>query len=179
MRLADFDYAEHGAYFVTMCTQNRLPLFGAISGDGMLANAAGNMIERWWTELPRKFARVESDEFVVMPNHVHGLLFINGADVGFNEPKFKTGEGGHTGPPLQVSDAPLPRVMQWFKTMTTNAYFAGVRDDGWTPITGKLWQRGYYDHIVRRDEALNDIRQYIIDNPRKWSEDEHNPAVKS
>ena len=179
MRLADFDYAEHSAYFVTICTQNRLPLFGAISGDALLANAAGKAIEHWWAELPHKFPRVEIDEFVVMPNHVHGLLFINGADVVLNERELQNGQGGHTGPPLRVSEGPLPRVMQWFKTMTTNAYFAGVRDHGWPAVDGKLWQRGYYDHIVRRNEALNDIRQYIINNPRKWSEDEHNPAVRS
>jgi REP element-mobilizing transposase RayT len=178
MRLAGFDYAEHGAYFVTICTEHRLPLFGSIADDLTRLNAAGEMVERWWGELPNKFPRVEIDAFVVMPNHVHGLLFINGGDVVLNEPEAPHEEGGHTGPPLQVSDAPLPRVMQWFKTMTTNAYFAGVRDGGWAAISGKLWQRGYYDHIVRRDEELNDIRQYIIDNPRKWSEDEHNPALK-
>jgi REP element-mobilizing transposase RayT len=177
MRLANFDYGEHGAYFVTICTQDRLPLFGAITGDAMLTNAIGRMIEHWWLELPLKFPRVEIDAFMVMPNHFHGLLSINGGDVVLNAAELQHGKGGHTGPPLQVSDAPLPRVMQWFKTMTTNAYFAGVRDDGWTPVAGKLWQRGFYDHIVRRDEALNDIRQYIMDNPRKWAEDEHNPAV--
>jgi REP element-mobilizing transposase RayT len=155
---------------VTICTEKRVSLFGSVGRDAMRASAAGKMIEHWWAELPHKFTRVEIDEFVVMPNHVHGLLF-------FNEPAVLDGEGGHTGPPLQVLDAPLPRVMQWFKTMTTNACFAGVRDDGWTPVASKLWQRGYYDHIVRPQEELNDVRQYIIDNPRKWAEDEHNPAV--
>jgi putative transposase len=150
MRLANFDYSEHGAYFVTICTQNRVGLFGSIVGDEMRSNAAGAMIEHWWAKLPGKFSHVEIDEFVVMPNHAHGLLFT-----------------------------PLSRIVQWFKTMTTNAYFAGVRSGGLTPVTGKLWQRGYYDHIVRRDEELNDIRRYIIDNPRKWSEDEHNPAITS
>jgi putative transposase len=154
MRLAGFDYAEHGAYFVTICTLDRLPLFGDILREVMRANAAGTMIERWWRELPSKYKHVEADEVVVMPNHVHGLLFINGSD-----------------------GAPLPRIMQWFKTMTTNAYFAAVRESGWASVSGKLWQRGYYDHIVRRDEALNDIRQYIIDNPRKWAEDELNPRL--
>ena len=81
MRLAGFDYADHGAYFLTICTQNRVPLFGSIAGDVVRANAAGSMIERWWAELPRKFAQVELDEFIVMPNHAHGLLFINGPDV--------------------------------------------------------------------------------------------------
>ena len=172
MRLGNFDYAEHGAYFVTICTQNRMLLFCSIASDAMCANAAGHMTKQWWAELPRKFPHV------VMPNHVYRLLFINGADSAFNETDVRHGEGGHTGPPLQVVEAPLPRVMQWFKTMTTNAYFAGARDDGWPPVARKLWQRGVHDHIVRRDEALNDIRQYIIDNPRKWSEDEHNPGAK-
>ncbi len=145
----------------------------------MRVNAAGAMIEQWWSKLPGKFSHVETDEFVVMPNHIHGLLFINGADVAVNEPSQLAGVGGHAGPPLQMAGAPLSRIMQWFKTMTTNAYFAGVHIDGWTPAISKLWQRGYFDHIVRRDEALNDIRQYIIDNPGKWSEDEHNPKIIS
>ncbi len=125
MRLAGFDYAEHGAYFVTICTEKRLPLFGSVADDAMLTNSAGKMIERWWLELPRKFPRVEIDEFVIMPNHVHGLLFINGADVAVHDPSARDGEGGHTGPPLQVSEAPLSRIVQWFKTMSTRAYFAG------------------------------------------------------
>ncbi len=175
MRLDGFDYADHSAYFVTICTQDRLPLFGSIRDEMMLPNAAGIMLARWWAELPRKFRQVEIDEFVVMPNHAHGLLLINGPDVLIREPDARIGPDGDAGTTVQMPNVPLSRIMQWFKTMTTNAYFSGVRDDGWQRVPSKLWQRGYYDHIVRRDEALNDIRQYIIDNPWKWAEDEHNP----
>ena len=178
MRLAGFDYTEHGAYFVTICTQDRATLFGRVVKDTMRLNDAGRMVERWWDELPRKFPQLEVDGFVVMPNHVHGLLFILGVDVRNTAITEHSGEGGHTGPPLQVTGTALPRILQWFKTMTTNADLSGVRDQGWPRVSGKLWQRGYYDHIVRREEVLNDIRQYIIDNPRRWAEDEHNPSMK-
>ncbi len=168
MRLAGFDYAEHGAYFITICTQGRATLFGRSAGSTMRLNDAGRIVERWWAELPARFPHVDIDEFVVMPNHVHGLLFIVESDAPDSAIAERFGKGGHTGPPLQATDAPLSRVVQWFKTMTTNAYLAGVHDHGCPRVSGKLWQRGYYDHIVRQEEALNDIRQYIIDNPRKW-----------
>ncbi|MFQ6027420.1 MAG: transposase [Dehalococcoidia bacterium] len=77
-------------------------------------------------------------------------------------------QGAHVG-------APLHRVVQWFKTMTTNEYAREVRRSGWTPFPGRLWQRGYYEHVVRTESELNQVRQYILDNPAKWLEDEDNP----
>jgi REP element-mobilizing transposase RayT len=172
IRLKGFDYSEPGAYFVTIVTQDRSCVFGEIVDGRMRPNSAGEVIECWWLELTRKFQTVETDEFVVMPNHCHGIIVIAdstvGADLCVGPPDGRT--GAHAG-------APLPRIMQWFKTMTTNEYIRGVKSSGWQRIRGQLWQRNYYDHIIRDDDSLTRIRQYIIDNPAQWESDRENPAL--
>ena len=80
------------------------------------------------------------------------------------------GQGAHTG-------APLPTIIQWFKTMTTNEYVRGVKMFGWSPFHGRIWQRNYYEQIIRNEEDLHHIRQYIHDNPANWETDEDNPMV--
>ena len=171
IRLKGYDYAQAGAYYVTLVTQHRACLFGKIIDGKFNPSEAGIMLEKWWYELPHKFPRVETDEFIVMPNHFHGIILIkDGADVradlcvcpfpDANDPSLR---GAHTG-------APLPEIVQWFKTMTTNEYIRGVKHAGWLPFMGKLWQRNYYEHVIRNDDELNKIREYIIQNPDRWDE---------
>ena len=145
----------------------------------MQLNRAGEAITHWWLELRRKFTTVETDEFIVMPNHCHGIVIIAdstvGADLRVGLPNDRTGahptrQGARTG-------APLPEIMQWFKTMTTNEYMRGVRTLGWPSFRRRLWQRSFYDHIIRDEDSLNRIRQYIIDNPAHWESDRENPAA--
>jgi len=114
------------------------------------------MLAYWWDELPRKFEGAALDEFVVMPNHLHGIILI------------LESQARHE----LVS---LPGMMQWLKTMTTNAYIRGVKQSGWPAFPGKLWQRGYYDHIVRDKKDLDRIRRYIVGNPANWAKDDENP----
>ncbi len=199
-RLKEYDYSMEGTYFLTIVTQNRKFLFGNIVDGLMHLNEAGMMVGNWWTELPHKFPTTQIDEFIVMPNHFHGIIFIMGpysfgtdvrvrggvdveADVGAdlcvrpNRPLDNAeltehkGEGGHTGPPL-------PRLVQWFKTMTTNEYLRGVKKYGWIPFPGKLWQRSFYDHVIRDEDSLNRIREYIVKNPMLWEIDRDNPFQK-
>jgi putative transposase len=159
------------------------------------------MIQRWWDKLPEKFLNVETDAFVIMPNHIHGIMVLIEADtieadlavgadpgvgpeVGQTDDTGQTGQthgfaptnaGEHTGQGTHVG-VPLPTVVQWFKTMTTNEYIRGVKELGWAPFSGKLWQRNYYEHIVRHERELNAIRQYIANNPLKWALDRDNPT---
>ncbi len=123
--------------------------------EAMVANEAGQMVQTWWTELASKFPSVALDEFVVMPNHVHGVIRIS--------------EHANV-PPVS-----LVRLVAWYKTMTTNAYIRGVKANSWKRFSGTLWQRSFYDHVVRNEEDLNRIRQYILDNPARWAEDQENP----
>jgi len=168
IRLRCYDYGQAGAYFVTMCTQYRDYLVDAVADDEMRLNDAGRMSEEWWFELNREFTTVETDEFVVMPNHFYGIVTIADANVGADLCVGPVLEGAHAG-------APLPTVVRWFKTMTTNGYVRGVKTQGWAPFRGKLWQRNYYEHIIRNDNSLNRIRQYILDNPSRWAFDRENP----
>lgn len=148
IRLAGRDYAAPGVYFVTICAQTRGDILGAARGGEVALNAAGAMVRAYWLALPSRFAAVALDAWVVMPDHVHGLIDLRAAG------------GDHAGSPLRLGD-----IVGWFKTMTTNAYIRGVRDGRWPPFNGRLWQRNYYERIVRTDDALERVRAYIAQNP--------------
>ena len=179
IRLKHYNYASPGAYFVTICTQNQECVFGDIVNGEMKLNDAGHMVTKWYYELENKFPDIKHDELICMPNHVH-LIVINGgtaavavgADLrvcpydNHDNSDNPDNAGGHTGSPLQ-------RVVQWFKTMTTNEYIRGVKQNGWPPFPGKLWQRNYYERIIRTENDLNRIRQYIVNNPLNWKFDEN------
>ena len=170
LRLREYDYAERGAYFVTIVTQDRSCLFGEIINDAMQLSGAGVAIQRWWFELKNKFATVETDEFVIMPNHLHGIVVITDAVVGADLRVGPVPEGAHTG-------APLPTVIQWSKTMTTNEYIRSVKTLDWPAFRARLWQRNYYEHVIRNDDSLLRIREYILDNPARRAFDRKNPAA--
>ncbi len=174
IRLEGYDYRQTGAYFVTLCTQNRRCLFGPVVDGKMQLNDAGEMVEHWWSELNQKFATVETDEFVFMPNHCHVIIIITDSVVGADLCVGPVPEGAHTGAPLQPR---LSTVIQWFKTMTTNEYIHGVKTGAWPPFNGRLWQRNYYEHVIRNEESLNRIRQYVPDNPARWQFDRENPGA--
>ena len=171
-RLRGYDYAKPGAYFVTIVTQDRASLFGTIEDGQMQLNDAGKMVLKWYFELEQKFPCVKCDVIVCMPDHIHFLIFIAEDRLGSHHDMHGGDHhdmhgGDHTGSPL------LGDIVGWFKTMTTNEYIRGVRQSGWPAFNRRLWQRNYYDHIVRTAESLNNIRLYIIDNPRRgdpmWS----------
>ncbi|MEQ8672838.1 MAG: transposase [Aggregatilineales bacterium] len=172
-RLKDFDYASEGAYFVTICTQNRLPLFGIIEEDQMHPNDAGKMIQQVWDALPSKFAELALDTYVVMPNHFHGIIILVGNAQRGIPPSSKSNSipetDDHAGSSLQKIN--LSDIVHWFKTMTTNAYIRGVKENNWQRFPKKLWQHSYYDHIIRNEVDLHHIQNYIINNPTKWAED--------
>ena len=143
IRLENYDYSSEGAYFVTICVQNRMPLFDNTE--------ASRMIERWILKTEEKFENVTIDYYVVMKDHVHIIIFIDEKD-----------------------ETDLFEIMKWFKTMTTNEYIRGVRAGIYEPFEKKLWQRSYYEHIIRNDEDLLEKREYIFNNPFKELEKQTN-----
>jgi putative transposase len=183
IRLQGYDYAQAGAYFVTIVCQHRLCL--------LEPTPVRDMVEMWWDKLPEKFPTVETDAFVTMPNHIHGIIVImepetsgqtrgsaptDDVNVGPNvaNPRVRPNPRVHPDPGVHPKPT-LGQVVQWFKTMTTNAYIRGVKQNGWEPFPGKFWQRNYYERIIRNERELNAIRQYIYDNPTQWENDAENP----
>ena len=174
IRLKGYDYASAGLYFVTICVQNREMMFGEINNGNMILNDAGRMVERWYYETENKFSDIVCLEMVVMPNHFHciwqntssaAVAVPVGADLCVRpliDDEHTLGE--HVG-------SPLARVVQWFKTMSTNEYIRGVKQLGWPPFDRRLWQRNYYEHIIRNQLAYNNIANYINNNPVRWDED--------
>jgi putative transposase len=155
IRLKGFDYSRPGCYFVTICTQHRACLLGDVVDGGVRLTAAGGMVQGVWDELSVRYSGVETDSFVVMPNHVHGIVVL-------------------TGDPSGMS---LAEVVHRFKTLTTRQYAAGVRNLGWPAFHGRLWLRNYYEHLIRDRTSLDRIREYIATNPARWAEDPENPAA--
>jgi len=184
MRLREYDYTGAGAYFVTICTHNRECLFGEIADKEMKLNDAGRMVEKWWVELMKKFPSVKTDAHIVMPNHFHGIIVIVGATLcGRPDESCNQKKGNHIGLPLQVSkqkirqqaQPTLGNIVDWFKTMVANEYIRGIKQFNWPPFPGKLWQRNYYEHIVRDEDELNRTREYTENNPMQWELDQENP----
>ena len=156
IRLKEYDYNQVGAYFVTISTQGRACLLGAVADGEMQLHEAGKMIERWWSELHRKFPMVETDGFVIMPNHLHGVIVITDTIVGADLRVGPVRDGTDTAHQGAHIGAPLPAIIQWFKTMTTNEYIRGVKTASWPSFDRRLWQRNYYEHVIRDDKPASD-----------------------
>ena len=170
IRLKGYDYSQEGAYFVTICVQNKECLFGEVVDGQMCLNDAGRMVQKWWKELDNKFLNFELNTFVVMPNHFHAIVVIKnvGADLCVCPDEHVFNENCVPGEHI---DSPLPKIIQWFKTMTTNEYICGVRLKKFPPFKKRIWQRNYYEHIIRNEESFKKIQEYILHNPENWKND--------
>jgi putative transposase len=163
IRLKGYDYTKNGAYFVTVCTQNRESLFGGIENDEMRLNDAGQVTRQCWQDIPAHFPHVLLDIFVIMPNHIHGILVIADALVGA-----KNFSPLRSTPKPSGTSKTIGSMIRGFKIGVTK----WMREN--TPVQ-HVWQRNYYEHIIRDDADLTAIRTYIADNPRQWEMDQENP----
>jgi len=164
IRLRDFDYSQAGAYFITVCTKNRECFWGDVVNSKIHLNSAGQMIEKWCLELMNKFPFVKIDTHVVMPNHFHGIIIIN-ADCRGTLQRTPTKE--QFGRPISNS---IPTIIRLVKSTTTKQ-INQTRNTPGIP----LWQRNYYEHIIRNEKEFNKIRRYIEGNPFLWEYDRENP----
>jgi REP element-mobilizing transposase RayT len=173
LRLKSWDYASPGAYFVTIVTHFHTCRFGEIVDDTLQLNLAGEMIATAWEALPTRFPNIELDEWIVMPNHLHGIVMITDSNVGAP----LVGAQSPDNSTIWAGTSPAPTlgaVIGAFKSMTTNEYIRGVRELGWSPFIKRLWQRNYYEHIIRNDHELGATRDYIFNNPLQWALDHDN-----
>jgi len=168
-RLQNWDYSSCGLYFITICTVNRELYFGDIVNGEMILSAVGELAKAYWNEIPKHFPFVELDEFVIMPNHVHGIITINKP----NDGKYNDKCNVET-PNLGVSTTTIASkkwnpgslgviINQYKRICTINA--RKIHADF-------AWQSRFHDHIIRNDESFQKIRDYIINNPLRWKEDQ-------
>ena len=167
IRLKGYDYSQSGIYFVTSCSFDRLEIFGSVKYDRVELSAAGEIVqEEWWvTEKLRK--RVLLDEFIIMPNHIHGILAISG--------DIKTA-GGRVAPASPVrsrlSPNSLGSIIGQFKSQCTKRIRKLLNKPNLS-----VWQRNYYEHIIRNDRELERIQKYIRLNPLSWHHDRYHSTV--
>ena len=148
-RLKDYDYSKSGAYYITICTERRLPLFGKIANGAVLLNCAGKMIEEKLLNI--NCGAVSVVKYCIMPDHVHMILLIS--ENGTTQGSFPT---------------TIPQIVQRFKTATTKQYIDGVKAGKYLPFDKKIWQKSFYDHIIRNEQGFNEICRYIDENPMNW-----------
>ncbi|HBY18700.1 MAG TPA: transposase [Candidatus Marinimicrobia bacterium] len=182
IRLPGYDYSQPGAYFVTICTQNRECLFGEIVNGEMILNEYGNRVERCWVEIPHHFSHVALDEFVAMPNHVHGVIVIvenvGARHVGARYVGARYVGARHAVPPHNSNQCieqfgkpvrgSIPTIIRSFKSAVTKQ-INEIRQTPGMPV----WQRNYWEHIIRDEHELNRIRQYIRNNPMNWKNNDN------
>ena len=167
-RLQRYDYSQDGYYFVTICTYHRIEWFGKIENDQMILNEFGKIVKKQWLWLQEQYNYVKLDEFEIMPNHLHGIIAIVGAPL----------VGAMNDNRAGIKPAPtLGEIIGAFKSMTTNEYIHNVKINNRPPFNKHLWQRSFYDHVIRNEKELAEIREYIVNNSKKWDLDVENIHV--
>ncbi len=167
IRLPDYDYATPGAYFVTVCTHGGECILGQIIDDEVQLGSAGAAVQEVWQHLPEHYPHLELDAFVVMPNHFHAILVLH-------EPAEAASEGGAVGLGSAKTTAKqhaLPEIVRALKSFSSRE----INRLRGTPGAA-VWQRNYYEHIIRDQDQLARARAYIADNPRRWALDQENPT---
>jgi len=173
IRLKGYDYTLPGAYFITICIHNRECLLGEIKNDKTIVNTLGRIVEDKWNNIPKHFKQARLDEFVVMPNHIHGILILmDRKNVGAKHSKTPANLNqknlDKNASPLHKakSSGSVPAIIQNFTSITTRKINQIRKTPG-----AKFWQRNYHEHIIRNEKELQRIRQYILNNPLKWELD--------
>lgn len=165
IRLPGYDYTQPGAYYITICTYEKQCWFGDVVDGKMHYNYLGFIAYRFWLALSRRFKHIKLDAFVVMPNHIHGILIIT--EYGRNKARDRTPRKEQFGKPVPGS---IPTVVRSYKSAVTRRINLMRRSR-----TVPIWQDNYHESIIRIEKGLEPVRQYIVNNPLKWTWDEENP----
>ncbi len=154
IRLKGYDYSQAGVYFVTICINHGQCRLGEVEDGIMYPSPAGLMVAACWLGLLERFPNIDLDVFTLMPNHVHGIIVIV-----------------EEGMSVQNNPLLLGNIVGAFKSISTNEYIEAAHEQGWEPFHKRLWQRDFYDRIVRNKRELEAIRNYIVNNPANWNAD--------
>ncbi|HRH90777.1 MAG TPA: hypothetical protein PLW01_02545 [Agitococcus sp.] len=193
LRLKGYDYSQAGLYFITVCCQDRACLLGDVILGEMVLNDAGNMIHKQWLKLSQRFNHIQLHEYVVMPNHFHAIIEIIPVDTLCINSSICTNQNNtdiqyqhNVGIPLvgiqnnaiqkgQPQGLPLRKtigdILDAFKSITTVEYIRGVNTKNWPSFNRRLWQRNYYEHIIRHEQSYQNLSEYICNNPTTWTDD--------
>lgn len=187
IRLKGYDYSQAGLYFVTICCQNMANLFGEMINGEMSLNDAGKMIEKIWHEIPNDLKNIHLNGYVTMPNHIHGIIEIAvdgvGADsISAQNPNNIYGDkrAEMDSDRAEMDSAPtvgLSQVVQSFKRHTTIEYIKMVKQNILPVFDKRIWQRNYWEHIIRNENEFIQISEYIKNNPMNWNRDKLNGGV--
>ena len=191
IRLKNFDYSSEWLYFITISAHNKLCLFWEILDWNFKIFDSWKMIKNEWLNLEQKYENIKLHNFVVMPNHFHWIIEIIGkndnCDICRGRPCVCPNNTNNlkrennlervntrftpTGWQFNYNKKSISAIIQRFKSITTNEYIKNVRNNNWIAFNKILWQRNYYEHIIRNEESYNKIVEYIENNPKKWDED--------
>lgn len=158
-RLNTYDYSLPGYYFITICTHNRIPVFGKIKDDKVVLNEIGEIVQSYWQKIPTIYKNVETDEFIIMPDHIHGIIIINVGDANYASQNNKN-RNAKFAFPTDRSKMLLSKIIQQFKRINT----IEIKKLGYKNFR---WQKSYYDRIIRNEKELYNIRNYIKYNSLK------------
>ncbi len=154
IRLRGYDYRGQGAYFITICTYRRGTILGDVKNDAVCLNAIGRLVAKSWLDLPRHHRDILLDDWVVMPDHVHGIIALRPDGFAHADDATRAGPGRRS----------IGSIVGSFKSAVVR------RINAWRRTPGpRLWQRGYYERIIRDGAHLERVRRYIRNNPRRWS----------
>ena len=149
LRLKNYDYSGNGLYFITICTHNRINFFGDFGDVQLLSNDVGMMIDNWYLKLENIYPNIKCHDFITMPNHFHCIIELNNHNQSIGE------------------------IIGAFKSCTINEYIKNVHESNWLPFNGKLWQRNFFEHIIRNEDSYLKIADYIKNNPSNWQKDKY------
>jgi len=173
IRLKDYDYSQSGLYFITICCQDKICRFGKIENTEMILNELGIIAHNEWGKLPERYPNVELNAFQIMPNHIHGIIMLNTVGAGFTPAQYnenRTTANMATTNRTTARVAPtIGDIVGAYKSLVANGCLDIYKTKN--EIMGKLWQRNYYEHIIRNEQSYQNISEYILNNPTKWLDD--------
>jgi REP element-mobilizing transposase RayT len=167
MRLTEYDYSQPGSYFLTLCTNSRQCLFGEITDGEIKLSQTGRIVTDCWESIPSHFPDASLDVYTIMPNHVHGIITLSGNKRASHDLPLQNRQKPG------ASHSSIPAIIGLFKSSVTRHINDMQLANSTHP---KIWQRNYYEHVIRNETELNSIREYIQHNAAGWAEDENNPA---